>query len=180
MLSQMMEYLLHLPRPGGVGFLVGRGATEVIIDPIPPGLTIDLIISPPPGVYARLGFRDTFDPYTVPGSMLMSCSHMGQLLNATRTCASLLRDGWDCSEVVTDAHPCYASVTNISTVNQRFHLNNHFLVIETEDDYKLVEEALDRLSRSARSEQLAQEAVLLLRALVTGEPAPQPSIVGGR
>ncbi len=178
-LGRMYEYLLHLPHPesGAVGsFLCSRGSVELTVPALPPGQAVHVIVAPLPGTYARLGFWDAFCPTIVPNTMAWICSYRGRYNLATNICPSIIRDGFNCSCVLTESQPCYASVVNLSPLNQYFSIVNEFLVVETPHDYDLVMEALARLT-SSKLEELAAEAKTLLEKMSGVSPRPP---IGGR
>lgn len=177
-LSYVIEYLLSLERPSG-GRLCYAGVSQLIIPIFPPNTTITLESGPLGSDYAYLPYLSTLGPAMVPSAF----SGWGQQYGSRQYTGVLtswfLNNILDSFAFVTDAEPGIAQITNQTALFQYYEGMVFIICIATEADYHMVLEALKRLSTSARSEQLAAEANLLLRSIATGEPpAPQPPIGG--
>lgn len=177
MLSYVIEYLLSLERPGG-GRLVFGGGSQLIVPAFPPNTTITLTVAPYGNDYAYIPYYSAFAPAMVPGAFwgwgqqYGNKQYTGTLGSWFLTNPSPL----DAFVFVTEAEPAIAQLTNQSPLNQYYEGISFFIAIASEEDYHAVLEALARLATSARLEQLANEAVELLKVMTGGAPAPRPPI----
>lgn len=170
-----IEYLLTLQRPGG-GRLVIPEASQILIPIFPPNTSLTLSVHPYGSDYSLIKFGLGFGPNMVPNTFQGYVQTWGSREIQGTLTAEVLNTELQGFVLITQSEPSVLSVTNISGLNQVFEIDSVNLRISTEDDYKLVLEALARLGTSAKLEQLAQEAVLLLGKLV-GEAPPPPAVV---
>lgn len=174
-LPHIIEYLLALQRPDG-GPLLFAGVNQILIPAFPPNTTLTWQRGPFGADYAIIMYETWLSPSMVPGAF----SGWGQQWGATQFSAVLTSEwlSYIMSGYVTatQAEPSIFSLTNETALVQYYSQSAAFLNIATPEDYNLLLEAIARVGTSARSEQLAQEAVQLLRILTGGAPAPQPPI----
>lgn len=178
MLSNVIEYLLSLERPGG-GRLVYAGGSQFIVPAFPPNTAITLTTAPFGNDYAYIPYYAAIGPAVVPGAFWGWGQHFGNRLYTGVIASWFMQNALDSFVFVTESEPAIAQLTNQTALNQYYEGISFFVAIASEDDYHRVLEALARLGTSARTEQLAIEANRLLRKLAGEPPVPEPPIGGG-
>ena len=179
-MPHIINYILTLRYPGSTSdrmdWVCYRSGFQIIIPFFPPRTTINFTIEPLNGVYAWLGYALTLGSDLVPNAFSTSLTQYGTL-PFTGVVTRVFEDGPIPVYIfVTAQEPSYVTITNRSSMGQRFELNGSHIVIPSPDDLKVVMEGLRRLETSRESEQLLQQAVILLGKLAKEEVKPLPAI----
>lgn len=165
--TPIIERLLATQREGG-GTLVQNDAVQILVPVFPPGQLLSFSAGPIDGDYAQIVWGIKFGIDMVPNAFegfLQMWGH--RALSGTFT-SVILNTEFQGLQWVTTAEPAYVYVTNVSPLNQIFELGYMNLRIASEEDLRLVREEIEHIATSAKSEQLANEAVVLLRRLAGG------------
>lgn len=168
----IIEYLVAQEHPGG-GRLVYQGAESIVIPIFPPNTTITVISTPVEGVYCQIDFVAYVGTAVVPGAFSAILLQAGaRPVDATIGTSAIGRE-LNFFIPYTDSLPFISSVTNETALNQYYEVLFQHIAISTKDDYERVVQDVERLGRSATSEQLQVEAnSLLLRLLEVSKPQP--------
>lgn len=181
-MTNVIEYLLALEKPGG-GKLVRYGVMLVTVPVFPPGMSLTFTITPYFNSYASIEYWHRFSPAIVPGTLLWDSRHSGMEICAGVCGAVATADGHNLWVEITESDPIITDVTNISGVNQFFETLDFFLLVDTEDDLKIVKEVIRKWGSIGKIEDQLDETNRLLRALIEATPgavmpSPRPSIGG--
>lgn len=177
MLPDIIEYLLSLRQHGEKPGIFNR-AYQVIIPNFPPLISIRYTVSPAIA-YAYILYEWTFGQAVVPHSFDVKVDQGGDKLFDAIVSGRFTTDSAYSFALVTTSHPVDITVTNLRTLANYYEATTFYLSIPTEEAFKIVIDALERMNTSAKSEALAEETNRLLRnvvALLGGEEAPLPSI----
>jgi len=175
-LPYVVEFLLAQQRPGG-SYLVRQGASQTVIPIVPPNTEFILQAFPYYSDFADIIYATCVDTTVIPGAFYGWAQYFG-----SKSYDGVLTEGFlsrplETFIFVSESQPALALIRNQTGLNQYYAGMALFLSIASEEDYNRVLETLNRLGTSNKSEQLAQEAVNLLR-IMTGEPAPYPPLGG--
>lgn len=176
-LPRSIDWLCTLRQPGG-GNLVAIDAIQILVPVFPPNTLLTINAGPIDEDYGQIIYYFRFGLQMVPNAFRGTLSIWGHRPLTGIWTQSVLETEFTGFRWVTASQSSQLQMTNITGLNQVFEFDYSSVRISTEADYYLVLEALDRLGSSAKSETLQQEANLLLRQMVTGEPAPLPPIGG--
>ena len=165
-LPRIVEYLLTLRRASGGGPLITQGQSQTIIPIMPPGAIVTIQSYPYRSDYMDIMFQWAFDPSIVPNAFYAWGSYFG-----ARPWEGIAHSWWMSNNIhgfvfITEAEPAYALIFNRSPVAQYYAGTTSHLAIASEDDFFTMQEEIERMATSAKSDTLAQEANNLLKQLV--------------
>ena len=178
----IVNYLLTLRYPGSESekqnWVCYHGVMQVRIPFIAPGQTIFYTVRPPLGIHAWIGYGTVFCTDAVPHTITGVIQQYGAT-PYSGVLTQVLRD----NEIegfltITQQEPMYYSVTNVSSVGQKFEEIGTYLVVPSPQDMITILDALRRLHTSTESERLLQQTVSLLGVLSRQQQEPRPSIGG--
>ncbi|MDO8635685.1 MAG: hypothetical protein Q7R34_05490 [Dehalococcoidia bacterium] len=167
MLPAIVEYLLTLERPGG-GRLVLQGNQQTTVLAFP-ALTTVTLAAVPTTEYMFISYKVGFDPGMVPGAFFAIGQAYGARPYDSPIYQYLTGTDVDVWIPITKNRPTYARITNLTNMPQFYSGRNWYIIINTEDDYKLVQDALRRLYTSTKSEALMAELTRILGLMATAQ-----------
>ena len=148
--------------------LVGAGTTQVVIPVFPPNTKVDLQLVPTESNYCNVYYAAALGDDTMPNALTFKYRAWGStLFSGTLTSGYL---GTELEFLVPTFHnqPTDVTIANTTALAQRIELNTKTLIINTEDDYKVVVKALQQRGTSAKTEEELEKIVQLL-AKFTGQ-----------
>ena len=143
-LPRLIEYLESIQREGG-GFLAEHENFQLVIQAVPPGITVTAQILPPTGMYGMICFRLSFGVGMVPNAFQGTVHHAGRNHYSGLVTATLQERGLDVFIMVTDALPIRYQELNNTALNQYFEIEGQFITIPSETDYELIRQHLGGL-----------------------------------
>ncbi len=167
MLPAIVEYLLSLERPGG-GRLVLQGNQQITVLAFPALATVTLAAIPT-NEYMFISYKVGFDPGMVPGAFFAIGQAYGARPYDSPVYQYLTGTDVDTWLPITKNRPSYARITNLTNMPQFYSGRNWFLIIATEVDYALVQDALRRLYTSTKSEALITELTRILGLMASSQ-----------
>lgn len=182
-MTDLIEYLLALRTPEG-GAVVRYGVMLTTVPLFPPGMSITFTLTPYFDAFANIEYWHRFSPSIVPGTILWESSHSGMEIHSGLIRSIAYAEGHNAWLEITDANPIITTITNVSGVNQFFETFDFFLLVDNEENFKVVKDVVSNWGAFATREQF-DETNRLLRALVKATPGaeqvlqPKPPIGGG-
>jgi len=176
----IINYLLTLRYPGSESgrqnWVCYRGGHQTIVPVFPPNTTVKYTVLPLHGVYAWLAWSSRFGDDMVPNTFTGSINFYGTEPLSAMLTSRVRNDPFEYFTLITEQEPMNITMSNISPLGQRAEILSDFLVIPTPNDLSTITDALRRLETSRESEQLLQQAVILLGKLAKEEVKPLPAI----
>lgn len=172
--SPLVEYLMALRRPGG-GKLCRFGVQLFTIPILPPRVNVTATIMPYFGSYVSIEYFHRFSPAIVPNTVDWTLRHAGVEVAAGLVSAVAVAESHNFWLEITESDPSVATIENVTDVCQFWETLDHFLLIDSEEDYKLVREIVYNWGNDSVLD-ILKESNRLLTAIAGGKPAPQPPI----
>ena len=123
--------------------LVTHDTLQVFIPGVAAGIQVDYTIAP--RGYATIHYRWVPDAAMVPNAWTVTQIQGGVHWLNQLADASLLRDGAHQLIINTVRDPILMTITNVSAAVQFWRETYYFLVVSSADDYKTVQEYMNRL-----------------------------------
>jgi len=172
----LAEYLLSVEKPEG-GKLVRHGGTIIRIPTFPPNFSWTWTVYPRNNAYANIQYGFLISPAIVPGAFYLESRQAGVLFSGgfVNEMSFRFTNLWI---DFTEANPIVTTITNVTPLVQYWENANAYMVIATEDDYKIVKKLISEWYASSRLTISALEETnrLLGLALEEGKPYPRPPI----
>lgn len=184
MIPGAIDYLLSLRDSTG-GSIVFPLQSQVIIPNFPPLSTINYSVSPITPIEALILYLYCFGEAMVPHAFDAKIQHSGGYIFNAIVSGQFTRIPTSVFIIIGRQQPSVQiTVTNLRLLVNYYELTFNLLGIRTQENYNIVMDALRRMHTSTKSEQLAQQASDLLRAIAEGSApgalTPQPPIGGRR
>lgn len=144
-LPYWVEYLLTVPSPDSkrIGNLVSQIGSEYYAPIVPPATEFYFRHNPlAVGAYAHIYYKATFG-YMVPGAFRLNIVSRGVSNFNGVLQGRHLDDGLDYFFSLSSPDEVTSYITNISPMNQMFHMISQYLRIQREEDYREVFRLLD-------------------------------------
>ena len=175
-MTPLIEYLMALRRPGG-GKLCRFGVQLFTIPILPPLMSVTVTVTPYFGSYMSIEYWHRFSPAIVPNTVEWTVRHGGMEIASGLVSQVATDESHNFWLEITESDPSVATITNVTPVNQFYETLDHFLLVDNEEDYLRVKEVIRNWGNDNVLAAL-RETNQLLRAISTGQPAPQPPIGG--
>lgn len=180
-ITPLIEYLMALSRPGG-GRLVRFGVMLFTIPILPPEIEITVVVTPYFNSFVSIEYWHRFSPAIVPGTVNWIVQHTGVEIASGIVTQVATVESHNFWMEITESNPSVATITNLTRVNQFWETLDHFLIINSEEDYLLVKEIVRNWGAFESVAGKIDETNYILRQIAGGAVLPRPPapILGDR
>jgi hypothetical protein len=161
--STLAEYLLAVQRPDG-GHLCRYGGNLNRIDNFPPNFTVTVASYPKFGSYCTIQWMAIISPHMIPDAFYYTTQQSGIVYAGGLLSEVAFGKGNIWLEVL-ESDPIITTLTNMTPLMQYYEFANLYLILQSEDDYKMYKNLVREWYASERvvSEKLDKTNEILAR-----------------
>lgn len=162
MLPATIDYILSL-RDGSGGSVASLDQHQVIVPNFPPLTTVNYSVSPFTPIQAYILYEFVFGEAMVPHSFDVKIRHgSGYILNVIVS-GRFTSQPVNVFAVIGEQNPALnVAVTNLRLLANYYELTTSYVSIASQENYKIVLDALRRLHTSSRLENLVEDSKKIL------------------